>query len=333
MCIIRGNISNVVMKALPILSLSISFVILYLIYPGTFEPVWTGTWENRVGYILFAWLSLFEAIIAWDDLQIRKWFLVNRKIVFVPLLLSPTFYVFAANFLRFNQAIVDLSQSFGIKPAWATLMPLSIEYLVLGFLFALILLVEYGFNGLRLHSISISFLMVFGVVYMINNLQPFGEFAPFQALAVPTAIFAEKILSLMGYKTALFLANSVPCLYAADPNNPAESFAAQIDWPCAGVESLMIYTVTILLFLKKSSFSIRQSVIYFLVGAAITYFINILRITTLYVIAIHGGGWGIFHDYFGPLYSSLWIVLYPLLIIGSRELWFKLRRGVDRHWV
>ncbi|PMB75103.1 MAG: hypothetical protein C0193_02060 [Candidatus Bathyarchaeota archaeon] len=323
---LRKNAVPIVLRILPFFAFIVPFFILYLLHPNTFEPVWTGTWENRMGYILFSWLFFLETIMAWEELQIKKHKLLSAKTILLILtLLLPTIYVIVANYFGVNQAIIDLSQKSNIKPAWAALMPLSIEYMIFAFLFAAIIFLEYDIKGIRFYSVSTSFLIIIGVVYTINNVYPFGEFAPFQIMVIPTAIFAEKVLNLMGYRTTLIAKNTTPYLYAANPENPKESFGALIDWPCAGIESLMIYTVTILLFLKKSNFSLKHKIIYFLIGAVVTYFINILRIVTLYTIAIHKGDWGVFHDYFGPLYSIVWIVSYPLIIVKSQDVWSKFR--------
>jgi hypothetical protein len=61
--------------------------------------------------------------------------------------------------------------------------------------------------------------------------------------------------------------------------------------------------------------------VYFVFGAAVTYFINALRIVTIFMIAINGGDVGLFHNYYGQLYSLFWIMSYPLMIMGSRALW------------
>jgi hypothetical protein len=46
------------------------------------------------------------------------------------------------------------------------------------------------------------------------------------------------------------------------------------------------------------------------------------------VIAINTGGWSAeveqFHNFFGQLYSMIWITTYPLLIVGSRNLWARI---------
>lgn len=62
-----------------------------------------------------------------------------------------------------------------------------------------------------------------------------------------------------------------------------------------------------------------------MLGVVVTYFINVLRIVTIFVIGINGGDWMAFHNIYGQLYSITWIVSYPLLIIGSQMLWAKIK--------
>jgi len=127
----------------------------------------------------------------------------------------------------------------------------------------------------------------------------------------------------------------MPVLRVWDPNNPLKSARFGIAWPCAGVESLIIYTVTILLFLKKTAIPWKHGIIYFIIGAIITYFINILRIVTIFLLAAKYGTqspevWS-FHDFYGQLYSITWIISYPLIIIGTRSLWSKIRKKDIKH--
>jgi exosortase/archaeosortase family protein len=95
---------------------------------------------------------------------------------------------------------------------------------------------------------------------------------------------------------------------------------SEVAWPCAGIESLLIFTVVILLFLKRMPISWKAKTGYFAIGAAVTYSINILRIVTIFTIGMNGGDVDSFHYYYGPLYSVAWIVLKPLMILGSQSL-------------
>jgi exosortase/archaeosortase family protein len=118
----------------------------------------------------------------------------------------------------------------------------------------------------------------------------------------------------------------MPFLLVQDPMDPINRMAGyMIGWPCAGIESLIIYTMVILLFLSKSAIPLKLKIVYFFVGAVVTYFINVLRIVTIFLIAINGGDVAAFHDYYGQLYSISWIISYPLILIGINALWTKIK--------
>jgi len=323
---IKKNRVNMI-KLLPLISFIIPVAILYFIDPPYFEK----TWQGRTYELFFVWLCLLELILNWEEVgasRIGKLKSV-RGIAFATFLLMPTMYVIAANFFGLNAMIYDLAMSFNVGEHWALLIPLSTEYLVFMGLFVVIVLLGQGTRGVRNYSISILFLGIIGGLYTIDNLFPWGRFTPFQAIVPTTTTLAANVLNLMGYQTSISTQVSaeygqLPYLYA---QNSKGSAAFGIAWPCAGVESLLIYTVTILLFLSKSAIPRLQRAVYFVVGALVTYFINILRIATIFVIQINEGDLARqrFHDYYGQLYSIVWIVSYPLIIIGSRTVWTKVR--------
>jgi exosortase/archaeosortase family protein len=76
----------------------------------------------------------------------------------------------------------------------------------------------------------------------------------------------------------------------------------------------MIYSITISLFLKKTAFSLKKKFAIFTFGAVVTFLINILRIVTLFVIAVSGGAFERFHNFYGQLFSTTWIMSYLLII-------------------
>jgi thaumarchaeosortase len=205
-------------------------------------------------------------------------------------------------------------------------MPLSVEYLVLSILFVLIVMLEYGASGLNSFLISPIFLATIGVVYTIDNIYMYGSFSPFQILVPATATLAAMVLSFMGYQIQWKGEFSgTPVLHVGSSRGSAE---AGIAWPCSGIESLIIYSVTILLFLRNMSIPLKQKLAYFIIGAVVTFFINVLRIVSIFVIAVDTGGITssqaqLFHNYYGQLYSIAWIISYPLIIFGSRFLWSK----------
>ena len=334
---VKNNINSFI-KLLPILAFIIPFLILYFYQNIAFPPypkyyysytdTFEVTWKGRTFYLFFLWLALLEIILRWEKLQTHRLAKLKslRTILFVLTLTLPTIYVITANFYGLNRAIVDWTWRNNV--AQCDWMPLAIEYLVFAALFTVIIFLEYGCEGLKNILISPVFLTIIGTLYTIDNVYPYGRFTPFQILVPTTANLAASILSMMGYKTSMtIIANpkygTIP--YLTVTNSHVVAFG--IAWPCSGIESLIIYTLTILLFLRNINIPWKHKTAYFIVGAIVTYLINVMRIVTIFIIGINSGvpAAMTFHDYYGQLYSITWITSYPLLIIGSRALWGRIR--------
>jgi exosortase/archaeosortase family protein len=270
-----------------------------------------------------------ETILSGEELHPEKCKLKSIKtIAFIKALSLPTMYVVATNYFGWNEIILNLAKKSNVP--LASDMPLSNEYLVFMVIFSAILILEYGISNLKNYSISTIFLGTIGVIYTIDNLYPFGRFTPFQIIVPTTTMLSANLLNLMGYHTSIAMRTNptfglLPYLTAWDPKNPLNIASFGVAWPCSGVESLLLYTITILLFLKKSPISWKHRIIYFIIGAIVTYFINILRIATVFIISINHGDITTFHNYYGQLYSITWIISYPLIIVGSQLLWSKIQ--------
>jgi thaumarchaeosortase len=308
------------LKLLPLVAFVVPLLWLYLLDAGSFEVMWKG----RTFQLFFIWLIALELILSWETIQPNK---IDKPasvktLASVVVLLLPTMYVVTSNYLGLNTTIAEASRQSGVT--WWESMALSTEYLVFAGLFCLIIFLQFGKKGLKDFSVPTFFLVVVGALYTIDNVFPYGQFTPFQLLVPTTATLASNVLNLMGYQTSLATTNIMPRLTATDPVNPLRTATFDIAWPCAGIESLLIFTVVALLFLKRMPINWKAKTAYFAVGAAVTYVINILRIAAIFTIGMDGGNVQLFHFYYGPLYSIAWIVSYPLIILGSRSLWRKI---------
>jgi thaumarchaeosortase len=314
-------------KTLPIIGLTVPFLILYIFYPSSYDLMWKG----RMFYLFFLWLLFVETIINWDRIAESKITKMRsvRTAVFIVALALPVLYIIVANFAGLNNAIMNLATNYNVVPQFVQFVPLSIEYLVLTGLSILILSLYYGTRKTSNFAISTIFLGVIGVVYMIDTLYPWGRFTPFQILAPTTTQLSASVLNLMGYRTSIVMQlfpneGTLPVLTVQDAfGNTA---IHPVAWVCSGVESLLIFSVTIPLFFKNSAIPWKHRIIYFTFGAVVTYFINALRIATIFILDINGGDWNTFHNVYGMLYSMAWIMSYPFLIIGSRALWGRMMK-------
>jgi exosortase/archaeosortase family protein len=320
--------SNLILKILPLLSFVVPFLWLYLLEPGTFEAMWKG----RTFQLFFIWLIALELIMDVKSHQFSKLSKVYsaKTILFTITLTLPAIYVAAANYWGLNQIITNWAVQNNFQ--WGSSMPLSTEYLVFGTLFCILVFLSFGFKGLKTFSVPAFFILLVGAIYTIDNIFPYGQFTPFQILVPTTTTLAASILNLMGYTTSInYIQNSLqgtmPVLTSTDPTNPAASATFSIAWPCAGIESFLIFTVVILLFLKRMPVSWKNKMSFFVFGAGITYLINSLRIVNIFLVGMSGGDTNLIHLYYGPLYAITWIITYPLLIMASQTLWSKLKRS------
>jgi thaumarchaeosortase len=323
------KLTHALFKILPIIAFVPPFLILYSLYPWNFE----ATWKGRLFYIFFIWLAALEVIMSWENLGSKVKKLVSaRNAVFITSLLLPTAYVIVSNFFGLNTLITSWSQSINVGLPGD--MPLSIEYLVFATLFVLMVWSEFGIAGLKDSAISSLFLAMIGIIFTIDSLYPNGSFTPFQALVPATSNLAASFFNLMGYKatTSNFLLSGswVTQLQVQNPRAPIDvvngtnPVAFNVAWPCAGVESLIIYTGTILIALKGSAWSWIRRAAYFSFGAIVTYFINVLRIATFVVLGMQFGDNSPqitdFHNLYGSLYSITWIISYMLILMGIQTL-------------
>jgi exosortase/archaeosortase family protein len=306
-------------KFLPVLSFIPPLFLLYFIDSPSFSIMYPG----RAPYVFFLWLSVLEIIIHREKIQTRG--IIQHKFIkaflnCIPFLL-PTIYLLlylaVAKHLGIQQ--VFLISTYPNSPfARQMYFALSLELIIFAALFALITLLTYKVRGIFGFLTPAFFLGTMGLIFLVDWAFPGGKFSPFQALVKPTATAAAGILNIMGYKTALYEGVDPtygPLVYMkVYDSRTGLPIEFGIAWPCAGVESLLLYTLTILVFLQTLDASKRQKGVYFAAGFIVTYFINILRVVTIFLIALNKGDVWAFHNYYGWLYSALWITLYPLII-------------------
>ncbi|MCW4023903.1 MAG: archaeosortase/exosortase family protein [Candidatus Bathyarchaeota archaeon] len=306
-------------RLLPLIAFVAAFVLLGLLEPNSFGALWKG----RTFELFFIWLIGLELMLGWDTLPTNRldkkvWV---RRILFGISLLLPILYVVLSFYGGLNNAITTLSVQNGV--AWASSMPLSTEYLVFGLFFCIMIFLAYGKKGLAAFAIPVFFAVLIGAIYTIDNVFPYGQFTPFQIFVPTTAAVAQSVLAVMGYHTSLDTSQT-PTLQVWGTSGTTQF---QIAWPCAGIESLLIFTVIALLFLKRIPLSWKAKAGFFALGAAVTYLINIFRIVWIFLLGMNFGETSAqvqeFHFYFGPMYSMTWIIVYPLILILGLMLWQK----------
>jgi exosortase/archaeosortase family protein len=321
------NQPSMLLPLLPLIVFLVPLAWLYFLDAASFESMWKG----RTFELFFVWLIGLELILGWENFKETKLTRLRslRTVLLALVMILPTIYVWASYYFGLNQAITNWSLANNLQDGWASAMPLSIEYLVFAALFTAIVFLTFGKKGLTNYAIPAFFMVMVGAIYIIDNVYPYGQFTLFQFFVPTAAAAAAAVFNLMGYTTSLteqtdLVHGTMPVLTVSGPIGSTEFGIA---WPCAGIESFLIYTVVVLLFLKRMPISWKAKIGYFAFGAIITYFINILRIVTIFMIGMEFGAASeavdLFHKYYGPLYSITWIIVYPLLIYLGQGLWMR----------
>jgi thaumarchaeosortase len=331
--------SRLLMKLLPLIAFAVPLLLLYVLNPAdpymklSAQDSFGGMWKGRTFELFFIWLIALELILSAEALQknqVHK--LVSaRTFVFAAVLVLPTIYVIACNYWGLNGAIAGWAAQSGVP--FADSMPLAIEYLVFTALFTAMVFLSFGFKGLKVFSLPAFFVALVGVLYTIDNVFPYGQFTPFQIFVPTTTSYASAILNLMGYTTSITYGSfepNIPYLTATSLQNPQQTATFGIAWPCAGIESFLIFTVVALLFLKRMHLSWKAKIGYFVFGAAVTYTINALRIVEIFLTGMAYGESSLqvdlLHFYYAPLIAIGWIVSYPLIILASQSIWRRIRK-------
>ncbi len=280
------------------------------------------TWKGRLFYLIASWLILVESIFRTEKKGERiEWKTFAFSIAFA---LIPLFYVISVNFWGFDKFIYDLGKSLGssfLGDGW----PLAVEYFIFGICYAISLAVVYRRQTLSTYGIPLTIILGWGTFYMLDNFYPYQAFKPFQFLTVPTAGFAVSFLYLIGLTPKMEFNPYHPIPYYRDApvvtlmelNPYGKNPTALIMWPCAGIHSLFLYTVIMLFFLKDLAMSRVKKFSYFLVGFIVTYFVNVFRIVSWFLVHLYYGGEAaeFFHNNIGELYFFGWMLLYLAIIV------------------
>ena len=319
--VIHGAIKKLLQAKLDlvlILSYTVPIFMLYLFDPSSFNESWVG----RFQYTTFLCILIIELAFGHktsknvlDSYGKKRLFGIFAALVF------PTLYVILTH-MGLMDAIIQLGRLIGVPSGgvygYRLLLvhwPQSLEYLVFtGSLLAATILV-YGKYGIKHHKISSFFLGAIGFFYTYDTFFP-GTSSAFLQWFVPPVIGSTIfLLNSLGYMAQVYsISDSWGILVRGETGR---SFAVVINWPCAGINSLIIYSFTIILVLSIISTSVRRKIIYAIVGAAGTFMANIFRIVSICQIGVNTGyeAANLFHDSYGEIFFLVWMAIFMLAVL------------------
>jgi len=331
------SLGNTYKKLLIPFSFIILILVAYIVDPKSILDAWKG----RAFYLFFLWLFTLEFILGNRNPNPStkhgaEW---ARIILGTFVLLIPTIYLIETNIFGLNSTVIDFGKSVGIGQglvesgfkAWLINVswPLSVEHLIVALSVFLGVLILLDFDGIKQFPISIFLLGMMGLFYTIDSFRPYGTATvpnfltpivipqnsfSIQSFVPLTSSAVAAVLQSMGRAVQMVVLRGdqgVQMLVSGSPD------VFLIYWPCAGIQSLFIYTFVILLFLRSSQMSLVGKAACLAIGAVGTFFVNVLRIVSIINIYIAMGpaAGDYFHNYYGELFFLVWIVIYLFVLV------------------
>jgi thaumarchaeosortase len=256
------------------------------------------------------------------------------------MLAMPTVVVLAVSFSGLHDAIIALGKMLGvpyvtfgtwfIDVSW----PISCEYLIFTTLYTMNLLIIYGVENLKRFLISTFFMWSTTSFFILNTFAPYGTIVVLQAFVPITTNAVAYVLNGFGiHTTTSAMINGRGPGMLLSIMGEGGTYTAMVYWPSAGIQSLIIYTGIMLLFIKDTRYSLRRKATYFIIGALGTFIVNICRIVTIMIIGLRIGRLeaSVFHDYYGELFFIAWMAVYFVAISYGPRIINSAKRYLGSH--
>lgn len=289
--------------------------ILYLavVDPDSFIRGWSGFGQlGRGGFLFLA----FFLIMDWFDSRKKFRFTRGkRQVVLISMASMATilaFYLLLSLptdlYTRLLRSGYWLGVSFSTWPSWL----LAWEQLIFTAYVIALVGSSLGLRAVRKLPIPLVYTIGMTVIFLLDGFFPYGSLGALQAwvnVVVPivTSILRVVGVNVEGYSNILRI------------QGDRGLFVLQIFWPSAGVHSMIIYSIVVLVLMFKLEAPRRRKIVYALVGAGGTAFVNILRIA---MIGLYANWYAnsfqdleTFHDVIGEILFLIWIVVFVSAIV------------------
>jgi thaumarchaeosortase len=148
--------------------------------------------------------------------------------------------------------------------------------------------------------------------YLLDAFFPYGQIGPLQ-------FWANFIVAGVGLLSRLF---GLP-IYGFQNYLTIEGtkgfYRLAVYWPSVGVQSMIIYSLVMIVVAAKLQAPLVRKLVYMVVGVCGTIFLNVLRIFTIayygYAYATSGQQLDAFHNSIGEILFPIWIAIYLVIVL------------------
>ena len=305
--IIRSDI-YMAASMMPILGLA-------LLDPDSFSLGWN---EGRGGFVF----ALFFLLMEWYDarrvLRLRED--KTRFTMWALCLLGFVAYFVAVYAFDLHGFMGRIGQVWNVPElhSWVWLW----DYFVLAaFLFCLVSIL-FGSRSFKEIPTPIVYAVGSGLILLLDSFFPYGSIS-FLAGLVP--LIANLVVLMLGVSGVHVMKGPF------DPVQPPSVYLTgellwirglhgtivlQINWPCMGIFSMLIYALITTILMIKLQAPRRRKLLYVTVGAIGTFFVNVFRIFLIaFYVTFISIDVKIFHENIGEFLFLIWVVAFLLIVV------------------
>ena len=189
---------------------------------------------------------------------------------------------------------------------------MAIDYVMMTLYLLTLTLALFAARAVRGVITPIIFSIGMFVFYCIDAFFPYGSIGPLQFWAnfiVSAVGVLSKVVGLPIYG----LSNTLTIVGIHG------FYRLAVYWPSVGVQSMLIYSLVMILLAAKLDSPMKRKLIYASVGVIGTIFLNVLRIFIIayygYAYAYSGQELDAFHNSLGEILFPIWIVIFLAIVL------------------
>ncbi|KON26464.1 hypothetical protein AC481_07140 [miscellaneous Crenarchaeota group archaeon SMTZ-80] len=286
-----------------ILPFLLPLLLIFMVNPELFILGWNegqGSMTFIVLFILIEWLD------SRNKLELKK----SRKSVIARLILifAMLFYFTFLYTFGYHTIIASLGKMINVPGdlSWTRMWDFVI------YTFFVISMISFSFNGprdLKYFPTPIVYAIGMASILLLDSVLPHSQLGIFEGVV---SIIVFLVVSMLGYFGVRINIIDEQTLLIWGKKG---TLKVSLYWPCVGILSMLIYFLVIIILMIKLDIPIYRKIMYTIIGAVGTFFINVIRIfLIIYYGAFINVNLRLFHETIGEVLFIIWIVIFILAV-------------------
>jgi thaumarchaeosortase len=305
---ITGRDVLLILTAVPI-------IFLFIVAPQTFELSWAGFGKLGRGGLAFVLFFLGFDLLDFKKAKIQ-WTTLRKIATAVTVTAATIYFIEVGLGQDVTNFIYSIGRSLGASGDVSNSFLMATDYIAMSIYLTVLTTILFSIKAIRRVVTPIVFSLGMLVFYILDAFFPYGSLGPLQFWAnfiVAGVAFLAKIFGLPIYGFTNHL--TIEGLHGY--------YRLVVYWPSVGVQSILIYSVVMIVIAAKLQAPLIRKVIYAAVGIGGTILLNVVRIFTIsyygYVYATSGQQLDAFHNAVGEVLFPIWIVVFLVLILEIED--------------